>query len=210
MIRVIALSASALALSGCISLLPEPPPPPRLYTMEAGEVARAEGAPVDAVLGVSQPGGERTLLGGDLVWRTGDTLAFVAESQWSTRAEEALQAMVVQTIQAQGRFRAAVRVGDARNDYALRWDVVDFEVVEADMTARFVVDAMLLAPGRRVIAAERISAEAPVSDRSSSVAAQALTRAAREASARMGLFAADAASQEEARAAAQRAEEGRN
>jgi len=197
--------ASLLLLGGCISLLPEPPPPPRIFVLEAADVQRVAGTTIDGVIAVSEPGGERTLLGSDLVWRTGDELAFVAQTQWSTRSAEALQAMLVETLMRQGRFSAATRSGNGRADYEIRWDLLDFQVDDASMMARFVANvSVTAAPGRRIIAQEIISAEAPVSDRSSSVAAQALARAAREGGARIGMFAADAAARAEAQAAAER------
>jgi hypothetical protein len=70
------------------------------------------------------------------------------------------------------------------------------------MRARFRADVRIMAsPGRRLIAQEIITAEAPVSSRSASEAAEALARAAREGSARIGMFAADAAAAELQRAA---------
>jgi ABC-type uncharacterized transport system auxiliary subunit len=201
MMRLLLL-ASTLALSGCITLLPEPPPPPRVFALEAGQVESLQGAQIDAVISVSSPAGERSILSSDLVWRTGDELAFVAQTQWSNRASDSLQSVLRETLARQGRFRAAVRSGEARADYEIRWDVLDFEVQQDGMSARFVADVKLLAsPGRRIIATEIITAEAPVSDRASSAAAQALARAAREGSARIGAFAADAASADQARAA---------
>lgn len=191
-----------LLLGGCISLLPDPPPPPRTYVLEAQNVAELDGAPVDAVVGVSVPNGERAILGSDLIWRTGDTLAYVAESQWSNRAADALQAMLVETLIRQGRFRASTRTGEARADYEIRWEVLDFEVREESMSARFAADVRIVAPGRRIIASRLIVAEAPVASRSSSAAAQALARAAREGGARIGEFAADAAAEAIASAAA--------
>jgi ABC-type uncharacterized transport system auxiliary subunit len=163
--------------------------------LEAQNVEPLDGAPIDAVIGVSTPNGERSLLGADLIWRTGDTIAYVGESAWSNRAADALQQILAETITRQGRFRAATRSGEARADYELRWEVLDFEVREETMTARFAADVRLVAQGRRIIASEIITAEAPVSDRSSSIAAQALARAAREGSARIGMFAADAAAE---------------
>lgn len=200
MIRAASLLLAASMLSGCISLLPKPPPPPRTYVLEARGVEALQGQPIDAVIAVAQPTGERAILGFDLIWRTGDTIAYVDQSQWSNRGADALQQILAETIVNQGRFRASTRSGEARSDYEIRWEVLDFEVREEDMTAHFRADVRLVAPGRRIIASRIIDTTAPVSARSSSVAADALARAAREGSARIGEFAADAAltAQEEA------------
>lgn len=193
MIRA-SIFASLVMLGGCISLFPDPPPPPRVFALEAGQVTPLQGTPVDSVIAVATPSGERAILGFDLIWRTGDQLAFVEQTQWSARAEGGLQSLLVETLIRQGRFRAATRVGESRSDFELRWEVLDFEVREDTMTARFAAEVRLVAsPGRRIIAAEIVTAEAPVSDRSSTAAAQALARAAREGGARIGEFAADAA-----------------
>ena len=193
MIRAATLLLAASMLSGCISLLPEPPPPPRTYVLEARNVEQLAGERLDAVIGIAQPTGERSFLGFDLIWRTGDTIAYVDQSQWSNRASDALQQILAETITNQGRFRAAARSGEARADYEIRWEVLDFEVREEDMQAHFRADVRLVAPGRRIIASRIVDTSAPVSARSSSVAAEALARAAREGSARIGEFAADAA-----------------
>jgi ABC-type uncharacterized transport system auxiliary subunit len=182
------------ALGGCVTLLPPAPPPPRLFVLEAGGVAREQAAPIAAVAAVAAPTGERALLGTDLAWRNGDELAFVAGSQWSARAEAALQSVLIETMVRQGRFNAVTRSGEGRSDYELRWEVLDFQIVEASMQARLVANVQVLAmPGRRVIAQDIIVGEAAVSDRSASLAADALVRAARDGSARIGAFAANAA-----------------
>ena len=193
MIRAASLLLAASMLSGCISLLPKPPPPPRTYVLEARAVEPLQGEPVDAVIAIAQPTGERAILGFDLIWRTGDTIAYVDQSQWSNRAADALQQILAETITNQGRFRASTRSGEARADYEIRWEVLDFEVREEDMTAHFRADVRVVAPGRRIVASRIVDTSAPVSARSSSVAADALARAAREGSARIGEFAADAA-----------------
>jgi ABC-type uncharacterized transport system auxiliary subunit len=201
MMRASILLLSATMLSGCISLLPKPPPPPATFVLEAQDVQQAQGEPIDAVIAIAQPTGERAILGFDLVWRTGDSIAYVNQAAWSNRAADALQQTLAETVIRQGRFRASTRSGEARADYEIRWEVLDFEIREEDMTARFIADVRLVAQGRRIIASEIISTSAPVSDRSQTIAANALARAAREGSARIGLFAADAAAQDRAQAA---------
>jgi ABC-type uncharacterized transport system auxiliary subunit len=203
MTRAFLLAPLAL-LGGCISLLPEPPPPPQVFALEAQDVERAQGSRIDAVIGVAVPSGERSFLGTDVIWRTGDQLAFVDQMQWSNRAELSLQSMLVETLSRQDRFIAATRSGEARAEYEIRWNVLDFEVREDTMQARFVADVNLVqSPGRRIVAHETISAEAPVAGRTQTNAAQALARAAREGSARIGMFAAEAAAQAEAAQAAE-------
>jgi cholesterol transport system auxiliary component len=198
------LFASLSLLGGCISLLPEPPPPPQVFALEAQGVERVPGERIDAVIGVSTPSGERSILGQDVIWRTGDSLSFVGQMQWSNRAESSLQSMLIETLMRQGRFTAAARSGEARATYEIRWEVMDFEVREESMEARFAANAYLVAaPGRRVVATEFVEASAPVAGRSQTQAAQALARAAREGSARIGMFAADAAAQDQTRAAAE-------
>jgi ABC-type uncharacterized transport system auxiliary subunit len=201
MIRAASLLIAASMLGGCISLLPDPPPPPRTYVLEARDVAPSPGAPVDAVIAVAQPTGERTILGPDLIWRTGDTIAYVDQSQWSNRAADALQQVLTETLMSQGRVRSAVRSGEGRADYQISWEVLDFEVREETMTAQFRADIRVVAQGREILASRIIAADAPVSSRSSSAASEALARAAREGSARIGEFAAGVAAEAEASAA---------
>ncbi len=191
--------APLLLLGGCISLLPPPPPPPAIYVLEADNAPSQPGATVNAVIGVAQPSGERTLLGSDLIWRNGDRLSFLGQSQWSSRADASLQSMLIETMTGQDRFHAVVRSGEAHGDYELRWEVLDFEVHDESMTALFRADVMLVAlPNRTVVAQEIINGDEPVGARTASAAAQALARAAREGSARIGEFAARGAAQDNA------------
>jgi ABC-type uncharacterized transport system auxiliary subunit len=199
--------AAALALGGCISLLPKAPPPPRTFMLSAGDITPAQDQPIDAVIAVAQPTGERALLGSDMVWSTGSEVAYVGHAQWSAHADDALQAMLVETLSRQHRFRAAARTGETSAQYEIRWEVLNFQVDNASMTARFRADVKLTqAPGRQVLAQEIIEASAPVADRSQTNAAAALTQAAREGAARIALFAAGSASQAEAARAAQAAQ----
>ncbi|MES1156928.1 MAG: ABC-type transport auxiliary lipoprotein family protein [Alphaproteobacteria bacterium] len=193
---------SLVLLSGCITLLPKPGPAPATYVLGASDVAHADGAPVQGVIAVATPEGERTLLGTDLVWRTGDQIAFISGTRWSARAEDALQSLLVQTLARQGRFAAAVREDQAAANFEVRWDLIDFEIDNASMQAKFAANVTVLdATSRRVIASQLVTANAPVASRSASLSAEALTRAAREGSARIGVFAAETVSRAQTSAA---------
>jgi ABC-type uncharacterized transport system auxiliary subunit len=196
--------AVALSLGGCISLLPKAPPPPRSFMLSAGDIAPAQGQAINAVIAVAQPTGERALLGSDMVWSTGSEVAYVGHAQWSAHADDALQALLIETLSRQHRFRAATRTGEASAQYEVRWEVLNFQVDNASTSARFRADVKLTqAPGRQVVAQEIIEASAPVADRSQTNAAAALTQVARDGAARVALFAADAAMQADAARAGQ-------
>jgi len=182
-----------LALSGCVSLLPEPAPAPRLFVLEADEISSQAGPTLNAVLGVSSPLGARVYLSPNMAWRSGDEIAFIAGAQWSLRADESLRALVIETANAQGRVRAAIRAGEARSDYEMRWEVRHFEIVEGErMHARFAADVFIMgANTREILASRTIESEAPLSARSASLSAQALTQAAREGATMIATFAAE-------------------
>ena len=200
---LVLVSAAAL-LSGCISLLPEPAPAPRLFALEA--LPREDQTPraLDVVVAVSAPSGEGVLLGSGLVWRSGDELEFIAQTRWSTRAEDALQGMLIETFENDTGVRAALRVGEARSDYLVRWSVLDFQIEEsgAGQRARFVAQANVLrTTTREVLRSTRVDTSADLSSRSASLAADALARAAREGSARIAAFAAETIAADQSSAA---------
>lgn len=180
-----------LVLSGCISLLPKAPPPPRFFALDAGDVAPMQQAPLDAVVAISPPQGERDIMGTDLVWRTGSEVAFIGGTRWSGRAQNLLQSALIETLSRQGGVRAVVRSGEVQPNYEVRWTVRSFEVVDqgAGGVAHFAANALIIETRTsRVIAVRDIATEAPVASRSASQAADGLTRAAREGSARLGIF----------------------
>jgi len=88
--------------------------------------------------------------------------------------------MLVETMIRQGRFRAATRAGEARSDFEVRWEVLDFEVQEQSMQARFVAEVRLVRQGRQIIASRIISTEAPVASRRLNHRRRSLTASARQ------------------------------
>jgi ABC-type uncharacterized transport system auxiliary subunit len=195
--RALLFAAALSALGGCVRLLPDAPPPPRLYPLEAGQLPRADGPHIAAVAAVAEPEGPQALMGDAIVWRRDGVIAFMSGGAWPGRTSDLLQAMVAETITRQGRLDAGVRRGaGVRADIEVRWDIIAFEVREEAgvLEARFAASVRIVsARTRALLAAEIVEIAEPLADRSGGAAANALARAARRGCARVAEMAADAA-----------------
>lgn len=190
--------AASITLGGCVSLFPDPPPPPAIYPLEAGDVAPLDAPRLDLVATVAMPSGPRMLLDDGIVWRENGVLAYMGGASWPGQAPELLQAMLAQTITQQGVLAAGVRQGEgARGDVEVRWDLIAFEVVEdgATLEARFAAHVRIMQVGapRMMLHSEIVDVREPLASRSGSAAANALARAARQGSARIAEMTAEAA-----------------
>jgi len=127
-LRLAAVGALALALSGCISLLPKSKPA-QLYRF--GQTAAA-GAPAPAAgsVGVFLANGtfQGEANGDRMLTITGGKAAFIAQSRWVAPAGVLFNEAVAAAFDANtGRTRLISRGQQARSDYALRLDVRNFE-----------------------------------------------------------------------------------
>lgn len=184
--------AAATLLSGCVSVLPKPPPPPRIFVLRAGPVEPVATAGLPIVVAVSQPRAPRGAAGTDIVWRNGGEVAFMERSAWDGTAPELLQAMLTEVLDQRGVVAAAVSTGGGvRADTELRWTIHAFEVVEEAGKLEAVMDAdvMLLdTANRRIAANHRFRHAEPVGSRSASVSAAALEQAARNVAASIAVW----------------------
>ena len=126
--RVLAAAALALALSGCVSLLPKTKPA-QLYRFGANPPAAA--APADArPIGVFWSNGsfQRESSGDRILTVTGDRAAYIAEARWAAPAEVLFEQAVFETFDSgAGHVRLVPRGAPAPTDFVLRVDVRDFE-----------------------------------------------------------------------------------
>lgn len=176
-------SVAAALLAGCVSLLPEPPPAPRVYTLRVGGVEKSAAAPRNIVAVVGAPDMPRMAAGADIVWREGAEVAVMDGVAWDDSAPDLLQAMLAETLDRRGVFRAVVRSGaGARGDLDMRWDVLAFEIVEdGRIEAALSANVRLIdARTRTIVDVRRFEARAPVASRSARVAVAALQQAARD------------------------------
>lgn len=174
----------ALGASGCIRLLPKPPPPPLLYSLDAAPAgAPPTFAPKNTVIAVAVPDAPRALSSADLAWRTNGVLAYVEGVSWQGRNLDLLQTLLVHTLDRRGTARGALRVGEGGSNAEIHWDLIAFEVVDdGSVRAQFQANVKLFeSRTRRLIAQREFSEAVPMSDRSASIAARALEQAARNA-----------------------------
>jgi cholesterol transport system auxiliary component len=125
-LRVVGIAALALALSGCISLLPKSKPS-QLYRFGT---SAAEASPREGAVGVFQAHG---LFPGEaasdrILTIDGGKAAYIAQSRWVAPATILWTEAVHSAFDADpGRVRLNVRGQASKSEYVLRLDVRSFE-----------------------------------------------------------------------------------
>jgi len=126
-LRLVAVGACALALSGCISLLPKSKPA-QLYRF--GQTAAAAPGPATGTVGVLHTNGTfANEAGGDRILTLGDgKAAYIAQSRWVAPAAVLWNEAVVRAFETDnGKVRLVSRGQQTRAAYSLRMDVRNFE-----------------------------------------------------------------------------------
>jgi cholesterol transport system auxiliary component len=122
------IAAVALAVSGCISLLPKSKPA-QLYRFGQESIGAASG-PSPGTVGVFQANGTfQNEAGGDRILTiNGGKVAYIAQSRWVAPAGVLFNEAVTAAFDADpGPVRLISRGQQAKSDYALRLDVRNFE-----------------------------------------------------------------------------------
>jgi len=165
-LRLTAAGLAALALSGCITLLPKSEPA-QLYRFGAPTPAVSAPATTGAISVFRAPGNfPREAAGDRLLTITGERAAYIADARWVAPAEVLFDQAVSNAFEAQpGRVRLVSRGGPTRADAALRLDVRNFEARYGQGSSPVVhvrIRAVLVRGQDRAQAMEQIfDAEAP-------------------------------------------------
>jgi cholesterol transport system auxiliary component len=119
------LGLAAVALSGCVSLLPKTNPS-HLYRFGLPAAPAAERASAVAVF---RAGGrfQREAAGDRILTITGDRAAYIAEVRWVAPAEALFDEAVATAFEAAPGVRLVTRGESVRAQHALRLDVRNFE-----------------------------------------------------------------------------------
>ena len=182
---------SALALGGCVSVLPTPIIPSALISLPADRAV----APADALqadVAVYFPEASRAFSGADIAVRDNQELIYLSDVRWADTGPALLQGAVVNSLtKAGGPGRAAPGQLGAQTDYDLRWRIIDMSVSKANAPVRIEVQASILDSGtRRMIAQQSFSTEGSPSDGSARARAAALAVAAQKTADEVAAFVA--------------------
>jgi cholesterol transport system auxiliary component len=119
----------ALALAGCISLLPKTKPA-QLYRFAPTGLTTTKGPMAANAVGVFSGGGEflQEAQSDRILTITGDRAAYVAEARWAAPAQVLFNQAVDAAFESSGgHVRLVPRGAPAPTDYVLRLDVRNFE-----------------------------------------------------------------------------------
>lgn len=110
-LRLAALGAAALLLSGCVSLLPESEPA-TLYRLDAGlDAPEVQDSAAIPVL-ISRIAAPRGLAGDRIAIQTGDAIAYMARARWISPAPELVESAVLDGLLAHANEIDPVRASD--------------------------------------------------------------------------------------------------
>jgi len=130
-LRALSLIAAALALSACVSLLPDAEPS-QLYRLEGAIDPSATIAPPAPTFGLVLPstGFVQAASGDRILTVTGDEVAYIAGARWVAPASELFEEAVERAFDANTGPARLVTRGEMRTaESVLRLDVRRFEVV---------------------------------------------------------------------------------
>jgi cholesterol transport system auxiliary component len=182
---------SAVAVTGCVSVLPEPFIPSALIALPADR-AVAPSMPLQADVAVYPPETSRAFAGVDIAVRQEQEVIYLNDVRWSDNAPSLLQGAVVNALtKAGGPGRAAPAALGADVDYDVRWRIVDLSAGRETAPVRVEVQVSLVdASNRRMVAQQTFSAEGNPADRTPRARAAALAITAQKVADQVAAFVA--------------------
>ena len=180
---------SATALSGCISVLPEPIVPSALIALPADR-AVAPAMPLQADVAVYTPDSSRAYEGNDIAVRDRQELIYLSDVRWSDSAPHLLQSAVVNALtKAGGPGKAVPAELGADVDFDVRWRVIDLSAGKETAPVRAEVQVSVMDSNTsRMVAQQSFVAEGSPSDRAPRARAAALAIAAQQVADKVAAF----------------------
>lgn len=189
MIRTLSILFASVALTACVSFLPEPEAPEGLYRFGPMPVHQA----VEATVAVREPEASR-LFGGRVIASedAGGALRLVRGVEWADNATRLMQVAMLDALGDGGQGVAVAFESGVLADYELVWRVEDFTL--AGTQARCSLEATLVdARSRKVIAQTNVTSSASANGSSNAARALALAEAGRACVGDVSAFVAEKA-----------------
>ncbi|MEQ1784174.1 MAG: ABC-type transport auxiliary lipoprotein family protein [Hyphomonadaceae bacterium] len=180
---------SATALSGCVSILPEPFVPTALISLPADR-AVAPPLPLMADVAVYSPETSRAFESNDIAVRDSQELIYLDQVRWADGAPHLLQGAVVNSLtKAGGTGRAVPAELGADVDYDVRWRIIDLSAGKETSPVRVEVQASVMdSSTRRMVAQQTFVTEGSPTDRAPRARAAALAIAAQQVADKVAAF----------------------
>ena len=142
--RAALVTASALLLAACGSLIGPSEPPPQLYILHPALGAIGDAAQIDAQITVSPPVVSDVLDTKRIALKRGQTMDYYANSAWTDQTPDLLQGLLVEALEQSGKAKAVGRVSSGvRPDYILVTEVHDFAAhYDGEAAPKIVVDVV--------------------------------------------------------------------
>lgn len=188
--RLIVSLASMMALSACVSFLPEPEAPGALYRL--GPVDGAQSIAFKGSVLVRQPEAPRIFSGIDIAARDGDdALRLVKGVKWADRAPRMFQMTLLDFLGTnEGGFAILPETG-ARADYELSWRLSEFVLAGRTGIARAEL-TLLDGKTRKPLKQLTVSSQKEAKSNTGGARAEALAEAGRDVARQAAQFVAEA------------------
>lgn len=183
---------STVALTGCVSFLPEPFIPTALIALPADR-AVAPSMPLQADVAVYVPESSRAFEGVDIAVRDNQEMVYLGEVRWSDSAPHLLQGAVVNALTKSGGSGKAVPAElGADVDYDVRWRIIDLSAGKDTTPVKAEVQVSVMnSDTRRMLAQQSFVVEGSPSDRAPRARAAALAIAAQQVADKVAAFVAE-------------------
>ncbi len=188
----VSLAMVGLALSGCVSVLPESQAPDHLVRLSTDPLPRVAGQLNKTVL-VRTPEAPNALAGPEVASSDGLKVQFMSTVRWAAAPTDMLRQSVVDALQAaEGEGWAIPSESGARGEYELVWTIRDLTFDDgADEAVCKVRVTLLQRRERRHVSSDMIITRVSSSGKSDSVRSAALAQALRETAVSVAQFVVD-------------------
>lgn len=123
-------AVSAISLSACVSVLPDPKEAPTVYRLTVPEMNASNIAVQENVVNIEYPTAPRALSGTDIVLSPdGRRLTAASAANWSESVPSLLRKTLIDTLAQDGRVIGVIPKGSTRVPYRLNIDIRRFEAV---------------------------------------------------------------------------------